>query len=41
MLLFKESIVEKSINKLTLMGVEIPINIWQPHNGSKFKSNHA
>jgi hypothetical protein len=40
-LLFKEPVVEKSRDKLTLMGIEKPVNIWQPRNGSKFGSNHA
>ncbi len=40
-MLFKEPIAEKSKGKLMLMGIEKPVNIWQPHNGLEFRSNHA
>jgi len=32
---------EKSKGKLTLMGKENFIHIWQPHNGSKFRINQT
>jgi hypothetical protein len=40
MLLFLELVVEKPKSE-KLMGIKKPINIWRPHNGLKFKSNHA
>jgi hypothetical protein len=41
LLLFKEVVAKKSNGKLTLMGIEKHVNIWQPCNGLEFKSNHA